>query len=163
MRFLPLAGGILPSRDASLRGHVLLAKLHAQRRGRVHRMKLARLAVALVLAVPLGCKSKGAPTETPGGENPGGTTEGGDPGSNAGQAAEAYDSAVKAEQGGEFVRARDGFLKAKSFVPDFKDSDAHLKSLEDVLTAIQRLDAVPAGDARRAEVEVEYAEALRNR
>ena len=82
---------------------------------------------------------------------------------NAARAAENYDAAVKAEGAGEYAKARDGYLKVKTYVPDYKDTEARLKNLEEVLRAQQSLDGAPATDPKRDELMVEYASALQRR
>jgi len=119
------------------------------------------LALGLVLAVS-GCSSS-PPAEEAG---TGGDAQGDkkkDAEENAARASENYDAAVKAEDSGEFAKARDGYLKVKTYVPDYKDTEARLKNLEEVLRAQQNLEGAPAADPRHADLMVEYAAALQHR
>jgi hypothetical protein len=101
-------------------------------------MKFDKLSFALACVLAFsGCGSSEKPVETPT-ETPK-VDKAREAEENKARAAESYDAAVKSEAAGEYMKARDGYLKTQTYVPDYKDTAARLKNLEDVIGAQQRV------------------------
>ncbi|HZU96387.1 MAG TPA: hypothetical protein VFF73_06840 [Planctomycetota bacterium] len=124
-------------------------------------MKASKLCVALACVVALaGCKSS-KPKEDPNKDKPPETA-----GTNEDKqklAGDAYDAAVKAEMAGEFMKARDGYLKVKTYSDDYKDTNQRLANLEEVIVVEQKIEGAPGNDPKRSELMVDLADAFRKR
>ncbi|MBI3723190.1 tetratricopeptide repeat protein [bacterium] len=127
-----------------------------------------RLVLALALACcvgMVGCKSKNKKPDDGGGEQP---AEQGDERAKKAddekKAQESYDAALKAEAAGDYVKARDLYVTANTCVKGYKDVEARLQGLSEVIQAKTDLDqASMAENPKKAELQVKYAEALRKR
>ena len=132
-------------------------KILLRTNGRGFRSLALVLSLSLTLALT-GCGSsskKEQPADGPG------TEKKAEPVHNEGKAAESYESAIKAEAASEYLKARDFYLTALTCFPGYKDCESRLKSLEKVVAAQKSLGS--ATEADKAQLEVEYAQALRDR